>query len=80
MKPATKSFIKKLIIFDVAILVLMIVISIAFIIPDCTDDCEIRGEMMGAGTAQLIIVTNFIAAIWHWLRSRRKDQEQKPKS
>jgi len=77
MKPATKSFIKKLVVFDVVVLLLMIILSLIFVIPNCSYDCEVRGQMMGAGTGQFIVFTNVVAAIWFNVKSHRKEKEER---
>lgn len=81
MTKETKSFLKKLLIFDIVLVVVVLVISMAFIVPSCTYDCAARGELAGYATGQLLIATNILAGIWWWVRRRtRKTRSSVDKS
>lgn len=66
------SFWKKLCFANVAVLVLVLVIGMVLIVPDCTFDCEARGQLLGQGLAQFLIFMNLVAVAVHFIRKNRK--------
>ncbi|MFA6528443.1 MAG: hypothetical protein WCT46_02790 [Candidatus Gracilibacteria bacterium] len=75
MKPETKKIIKKTLLvigIDIAILAIVIGIGAALIIPRCTSDCEIRGEMLGTGAIRFVFFIDFVWGVVYLIRKKHK--------
>lgn len=71
MKAQIKSFLKKMLLADLVGLILLLGIGMALIVPNCSFDCEARGQLLGAGAAQFIIFCDLIAGLWFWFKHRK---------
>jgi len=71
MKKENKKFLKKLGIWNLIIIVGVLTVSTFFIVSDCTSDCYGRGEMLGQGLGQLIIIFNLTAGLYWHLKVRK---------
>lgn len=65
------SFKKRLLLGNIFVVVLVLGLSMALIVPNCTTDCEARGELVGEGLARLLLSGNLAALVFHWWRKKR---------
>jgi hypothetical protein len=65
------SFGKKLLVINLFVFVGVLVLGMALIAPDCTFDCEARGELVGRGLAQLLVFINLMAGIVYFLKKNK---------
>ncbi len=71
MQAKTKSFLKRMLLIDLIALLILLGLGMLLIVPDCTFDCEARGQAFGAGAANLIIFCDLVAILWFWLKRRK---------
>ncbi len=71
MTPQLKASLKKMLVTDLAILVIVLALGMILILPDCTFDCAERANLLGGGVANLIISVDILWGIWYWLKHRK---------
>lgn len=68
----TRSFRKRLLIWNLIVVVAVIGVSMAIIVPDCTFDCQARGELVGQGLAQMLVFGNLVVVGGRYLMKKKE--------
>ena len=72
MKSESKRYLKRVLIINGLVIVVILVLGSVFIASDCTVDCAERGELLGQGLARFVVFINVLMALWWHLKGKKK--------